>query len=210
MNNEKLKILRAKINVPLTEALSLLKQNNDDIEKSLIQFHQNNLNKICLTTGCDQRLAQTYYINPIYQQSIEKIIEKIDQFNQRPIKLTIAENPKYVDKAGFLIWAEDENLERVQDKNNRTYFIPQDDFAYVVEIFRSLFPLFSPLTNEFEDSFDPCSDNYFDYNAVQKIVSDLRDLSFEDIKIMNFLEHLACCLEEKIQIGTYMIVFGNQ
>ena len=29
MNNEKLKILRAKINVSLTEALSLLKQNNE-------------------------------------------------------------------------------------------------------------------------------------------------------------------------------------
>ncbi|MEQ1306042.1 hypothetical protein [Acinetobacter bereziniae] len=90
MNNEKLKILRAKINVSLTEALSLLKQNNDDIEQSLTQFHQNNLNKIYLATGCDQTLAHTYYINPVYQQNIEKIIEKIDQFNQRPVKLTIA------------------------------------------------------------------------------------------------------------------------
>lgn len=210
MHHEKLKALRAKINVSLTEALSLLKQNNDDIEQSLVQFHQNNLNKICLATGCNEKLAQTYYTNPVYQQNIEKIIEKIDQFNQRPIKLTIAENPKYVDKVGFLIWSEDENLVEVQHEKNRTYFIQQDDFTYVIEIFKSLFPLWSPQRNEFEDSFDPCSDNYFDYNAVQKIVSGLRDLSFEDIKIMNFLEHLACCLEEKIQVGTYVIVFGNQ
>ncbi|WP_287910959.1 hypothetical protein [Acinetobacter sp.] len=130
--------------------------------------------------------------------------------NQRPIKLTIAENPKYVNKVGFFIWAEDENLVEVQHEKNRTYFIPQDDFAYLIKVFKSLFPLLNPLRNEFECSFDVCSDNYFDYNAVQKIVSDLRDLSFEDIKIMNFLEHLACCLEEKIQIGTYVIVFGNQ
>lgn len=126
--------------------------------------------------------------------------------NQRPIKLTIAENPKYVTKVGFFIWAEDENLVKVQHEKNRTYFIPEDDFAYLIEIFKPIFQLWSPQRNEFEGGSDPCSDNYFDHNAVQKIVSDLRDLSFEDIKIMNFLEHLACCLDEKIQIGTYVIV----
>ena len=36
---------------------------------------------------------------------------------------------------GFFIWAEDENLESIQNKRNRTYFIPQDDFAYVIKIF---------------------------------------------------------------------------
>lgn len=72
MHHEKLKSLRAKINISLTEALSLLKQNNDDIEQSLVQFHQNNLNKICLATGCDEKLAQAYYISPVYQQNIEK------------------------------------------------------------------------------------------------------------------------------------------
>ncbi|MCX5466631.1 hypothetical protein [Acinetobacter nematophilus] len=210
MNKEKLKAFREKVDIPLIEALSLLKQNNDDIEQSIAMFHQNRLNEICLTTGCNETLAKAYYTHPVYQQNVEKIIEKIDEFNRRPIKLTIAENPKYVNKVGFFIWAEDENLVEVQHEKNRTYFIPQDDFAYVIEIFKSIFPLWSLQRNEFEGRFDPCSVNYFDYNAVQKIVSDLRDLSFEDIKIMNFLEHLACCLEEKIQIGTYVIVFGNQ
>jgi hypothetical protein len=210
MNKKKLKAFREKVDIPLIEALSLLKQNNDDIEQSIAMFHQNRLNEICLTTGCDETLARAYYTNPVYQHNIEKIIEKIDELNQHPIKLTIDENPKYVSKVGFFIWAEDENLDAIQDEQNKTYFIPQDDFIYVIEVFKSLFPLLNPLRNEFECSFDVCSDNYFDHNAVQKVVLMLRAMSFEDIKIMNFLEQLACCLEEKVQIGTYVVVFGNQ
>lgn len=77
MKNEKLKALRVKINVPLRDALSLIKQNNDDIEQSVAMFHQNKLNEICLTTGCDETLAKADYTHPVYQQNVEKILKRL-------------------------------------------------------------------------------------------------------------------------------------
>lgn len=77
MKNEKLKALRVKINVPLRDALSLLKQNNDDIEQSVAMFHQNKLNEICLTTGGDETLAKADYTHPVYQQNVEKILKRL-------------------------------------------------------------------------------------------------------------------------------------
>ena len=209
MDKEKLHELRAKITISIADACALLKQ-YDEIEHCIQVYHQQNIEKICAATDCEAELAQEYYDDPRYHHNLEKIIQKINEFNQRTIKLSIDENPKYVDKVGFFIWAEDENLESIQNKRNRTYFIPQDDFAYVIKIFRSLFPLFSPLRNEFECSFDPCSDNYFDQNAIQDIILKIKDLHFNDRKVMSFLEKLVCCLEEKIKIGTYVVIFGNQ
>ncbi|WP_423854091.1 hypothetical protein [Acinetobacter guillouiae] len=205
MDKEKLHELRAKITISISDACTLLKQ-YDVIEHCIQVYHQQNIEKICAATDCKGDLAREYYDDPRYHHNLEKIIQKINEFNQRIIKLSIDENPKYVDKVGFFIWAEDENLERIQNKGNRTYFIPQDDFAYVIKIFRS----FSPLRNEFECSFDPCSDNYFDQNAIQDIILKIKDLHFNESKVMSFLEKLVCCLEEKIKIGTYVVIFGNQ
>lgn len=126
------------------------------------------------------------------------------------IKLTIEENPKSVSNIGFFIRAEDENLESIDDERNKIYFIPSDDFSYVIEIFRSVYPILNPQSEKLEQHFDVCFDNYFDQDAIQTIISKIKVLSFEDIEIMKFLEKIVQCLEEKRSIGTYVVVEGNQ
>ena len=50
MNKEKLNELRSKITIPLREALFLLKQYDENIEKCIEAFHQQNIEKICTQT----------------------------------------------------------------------------------------------------------------------------------------------------------------
>lgn len=139
-----------------------------------------------------------------------KVITKVEALIHRPIKLSIEENPLYVDKVGFFIWAEDENLDRIQSTMNRTYFIPRYDFEYVVDIFASVFPIFNPMRKYLETSFDECSDNYFDHAAITEIISKIKVLNVVTDEIGRLLTRLIYVLEEKNEIGKYLVVFGNQ
>lgn len=210
MNKEKLNELRSKIPIPLGKALSLLKQHDGNIEICIQTYHEDNIRKITERTGCEHQIAFNYYHNAAYENNVEKIIEKVSAYMRKPIKLTIEENPLHVDKVGFFIWVEDENLETVQDARNRTYFIPSYDFSFVIGVFESVFPLFSPIREELELDFDVFSDNYFDMDATSQIIQKLRKLHYEDPRIINFIKKLVQCLDEKRQIGKYINIFGNQ
>ena len=47
MNKEKFKELRSQINIPLAEAMNLLKQHDENLELCIKVFHQKNIEKIC-------------------------------------------------------------------------------------------------------------------------------------------------------------------
>lgn len=49
MNNEKIKILRNRIAIPLDIAIKLLKENNDDIDASEQKFHNINIKEISVS-----------------------------------------------------------------------------------------------------------------------------------------------------------------
>lgn len=126
------------------------------------------------------------------------------------LKLTIEVNPKSVSKIGFFIWAAGEDCESIVNEQNRMYFIPNDDFSYVIDIFRSVYPLLNHYSKTIEGTFDVCFENYFDHVTIQSIISKIQTLNFADIKVMNFLEKIVQCLKEKMSIGTYVVIEGNQ
>lgn len=210
MNKETLHELRSKTNIPLVEALALLKQYDENVEQCIQVYHNENIRKICDQTGCDRNVVWEYYHDTSYKFNVEKVIEKVLGYVHRPIKLVIEGNSSHIDKVGFFIWAEDENLNSIQNNMNRTYFIPRYDFEHVVDIFSSVFPIFNPMRKYLETSFDITSDNYFDQNAIKEVIYKVKALHYEDGEIMKFLAKLIYCLEEKAEIGTYIIVFGNQ
>lgn len=210
MNKEKLNELRSKISIPLVQAMKLLKQHDENIEQCIQAFHDENIKKICEKTGCDLSIIFEYYHDVAYEYNVGKVIAKVEDLMHRPIKLTIEENPLYIDKVGFFIWAEDENLNTIDDERNRTYFIPRYDFEYVVDIFASVFPIFNPMRKYLETSFDECSDNYFDHAAITEIISKIKALNVETNEIGRFFTRLIYVLEEKNEIGSYLVVFGNQ
>lgn len=210
MNKEKLNELRSKISIPLVQAMKLLKQYDENVEQCIQAFHDENIKKICEETGCDLSIIFEYYHDVAYEYNVGKVIAKVEALIHRPIKLTIEENPLYVDKVGFFIWAEDENLNTIDDERNRTYFIPSYDFSYVIDVFKSVFPLFNPIRDELELGFDICFDNYFDQDTIQIIISKIKGLHFTDLKIMCFLAKIVQCLEDKKSIGAYIIIEGNQ
>lgn len=127
-----------------------------------------------------------------------------------PIKLTIDENPEAVSKIGFFIWAADDDFESIDNDRNRMYFIPSDDFSYVISIFRSVYPVLNLYSGEMEQYFDTCFDNYFDQENILLIISKIQTLNVTDIEVMNFLAKIVQCLKEKMSMGTYVVVEGNQ
>ncbi|WP_111858193.1 hypothetical protein [Acinetobacter sp. CFCC 10889] len=214
MNKEKLNELRSKITIPLAEALALLRQYDENIERCIQAYHDENIGKICFETACESMVAEKYYYDVSYQNNVKKVVEKIihinDALNEMPIKLTVEENPETVSNIGFFIWAADEDLEFIVSEKNRRYFIPSDDFSYVIEIFRSMYPVLNPCSGKMERYFDACFDNYFGQETIQRIISKIQILNFLDINVMNFLAKIVQCLEEKMSIGTYVVVEGNQ
>lgn len=206
MNKEKLNELRSKITIPLAEAVNLLKQHDEDIEQCIQAFHAENIRRICEQTACEQNIVCEYYHNAVYGYDLEKVLSKVSAYMRKPIRLTIEENPVELEKVGFFIWAEDEDLNEIVDDRNRMYFIPSDDFSYVINIFRSVYPILDPCSKALENYFDVCFYNYFDQNTIQIIISKIKALNFTETKIMCFLVKIIECLEEKSSIGTYVIV----
>ncbi|MCH4242992.1 hypothetical protein [Acinetobacter gerneri] len=126
------------------------------------------------------------------------------------IKLTIEVDPKSVINIGFFIWAAGEYCESIVNEQNRMYFILSDDFSYVIDIFRSVYPLLNPYSKTIEGTFDVCFDIFFDHVTIQSIISKIQTLNFADIEVMNFLEKIIQCLKEKMSIGSYVVIEGNQ
>ena len=61
-----------------------------------------------------------------------------------------------------------------------------------------------------ETGFNIDSYNYFDNKAIAEIISNLRKLNFEDEKIGKFLTRLVYVLQEKNEIGVFIVIYGNQ
>ena len=57
MDNEKIKILRSKIAVPLNVAVQLLKKNNNDVLLCEQEFHSINIQTISQKAECDYETA---------------------------------------------------------------------------------------------------------------------------------------------------------
>lgn len=204
MDNEKIKILRNKITIPLDVTIQLLKKNNGDINICEQEFHNNNIEKISITTECDFDTARENYA--LCHYDITKSIERI---NVRPVIITTRDNPSPRNEIGFILWPEDKNGECYKTTKRNDAFIPTTDFDYVINEFKTVFPLENPWNKEMEESFDVCGHNYFDKSTCRIIVDAISPTKKDELKVAKFKAELTEWLNDKLVYAEYIVVYGN-
>ena len=108
---------------------------------------------------------------------------------------------------GYLVSALDADLNNV---SKRSIFIPIEDFdQYLLEDFKSVFPLYQPQWNKIEPHFNCTTSNVFDSTTYRKIITQLRQRTFTDDKVKIFIQKVIANLEEKLPTCAYIEVYGN-
>lgn len=202
MNNEKIKILREKIPVPLNTALELLKKNNHNIELCEQEFHDSNILRICDKAECDYETAKDNY--QICNYDITKAVERINQK-----QVIIATGKAAYSKIGFILWSENANGEFYKTAKRNDVFIQTEDFDIVLEKFQSVFPLKNPWNDTIENKFDVLGHNFFDNKTCVEIVKTINQIQSDDEQIQSFLTELTNWLNGKLTYADYIVVYGN-
>lgn len=204
MDSEKIKILRSRIAIPLDIAIKLLKENNSDVDASEKEFHNDNIKEISIVAECDLETARESYEFCKYDTT--KAIEKI---NTKQVIITTRENPTPRNEIGFILWPENKDGENYKTKKRNDAFIPTADFDYVINEFRSVFPLQNSWNNNIEEIFDVCGTNWFDNKTCRIITDKIRQSKFEESKVTKFRNELIEWLEDKLKYADYIVVYGN-
>lgn len=129
-------------------AIKLLKEYNDNIEDSEREFHNNNIKEISVLAECDLETARDSY--NFFKYDKTKAVEKI---NSKQVIITTRENPTQKNEIGFILWPENKNGENYKTKKRNVAFIPTADFDYVINEFKSVFPLENPYNKNIEEYF---------------------------------------------------------
>lgn len=204
MDSEKIKILRNKITIPLDIAIQLLKKNNGDINASEQEFHNSNIREISISAECDPDTARENY--NLCKYDIQKAIEKI---NSRQIIITTRDNPSPRNEIGFILWPEDQDGKCYKTTKRNDAFIPTSDFDYIINEFKSVFPLENPWNKDMEESFDVCGHNYFDKNTCRIIIDSIMQTKTDELKVAKFKNELIEWLNDKLGYAEYIVVYGN-
>lgn len=204
MDSEKLKILRSRIAIPLDIAINLLKENNGNIEDSEQEFHYNNIKEISILAECDFETARESYNFCKYDTA--KAVEKI---NSKQVIITTRENPTPRNEIGFILWPENKAGENYKTKKRNDAFIPTADFDYVIDAFRSVFPLENPWNKNIEEYFDVCGHNYFDKNTCRIIIKKIKQTKTNELKVTKFKNELIEWLNDKLTYADYLAIYGN-
>lgn len=204
MNSEKIKILRNKITIPLDVAIQLLKKNNGDINASEQEFHHNNIREISISAECDHDTARENY--ELCKYDITKAIERI---NSRQVIITTRDTPSPRNEIGFILWPEDQNGECYKTTQRNDAFIPTSDFDYVINEFKSVFPLENPWNKDMEESFDVCGHNYFNKNTCRIIIDSIMQTKTDELKVAKFKNELIEWFNDKLGYADYIVVYGN-
>jgi hypothetical protein len=204
MDSEKIKILRNKIAIPLGVAIKLLKENNGDIEASEKEFHNNNIKEISVAAECDFETSRESYVFCKYDTT--KAIEKI---NSKRVIITARENRTSKNEIGFILWPTNKDGESYKTKKRNDVFTPAADFDYVINEFKSVFPLENPWNRMLEEHFDICGHNYFDKKTCKTIIKKIMKKNTEVVKINKFKNELIAWLNDKLIYADYIAVYGN-
>ena len=204
MDSEKLKILRSRIAIPLDIAMNLLKENNGNIEDSEQEFHNTNIKEISILAECDIETAREIYNFCKYDTA--KAVEKI---NSKQVIITTRENPTPRNEIGFILWPENKDGENYKTKKRNDAFIPTADFDYVIDVFRSVFPLENPWNKNIEEYFDVCGHNYFDKNTCRIIIEKIEQTKTGELKVTKFKNELIEWLNDKLTYADYLVIYGN-
>ena len=199
----KIKELREKLSIPLDAAMELINHNNGDLSLCEKEFHKNNINTICRLAECDETTAEKYY--QICNFNIEKSIKKI---HEQLFYLTATPNEP-IDKIGFILWAENESLTEYVTSRDKSLFIQTKDFDYVMDVFKSVFPLKDADTNEIQECFDVVSQNYFDNKTSRIIVEEIAKIKTNDPDVECFLRDLVQWFNTRLRYANEIVVYGN-
>ncbi len=211
MNKDKLNELRSIINIPLVEALALLKQYDENIELCIQAYHDENIRKIFEKIGCDERKAQFYY------QKFGFDIQKIRFYQKKysSVRITILKYGKRINvypRVGFTILAEDINYNENISSDYQQYFAYLEDCDEILPIIKSLYPIYNHRFNKIEKDFDVCSKrNYFEHSTIHKLVAQLKDKAniVDSQELSDFIYSLITCLEQQMKFGHYVVIEGN-
>ena len=200
---KEIQILKTELALPLQKAKILLEQTAGDIAAAIALYHQENIATIMAETECERWEAESVYER--FNYNVEKAVKYIYSTS-----LTISVNGER-DKSergmDYLISALDGNLNNLP---KRSIFIPIEDFdQYLLEDFKSVFPLYQPQCNKVENYFNCTTSNVFDPTTCRKIIAQLRQRTFTDEKAKIFIQKVIANLEEKLPTCAYIEVYGN-
>ena len=200
---KEIQTLKNEFALPLQKAKSLLEQTAGDIPAAIALYHQENIATIMAATECERWEAESVYER--FHYDVEKAVKHIYSTS-----LTISvdgERDKSERGMGYLISALDADLNVV---SKRSIFIPIEDFdQYLLEDFKSVFPLYQPQWDKVENYFNCTTSNVFDPTLCRKIIAQLRQRTFTDEKVKIFIEKIITNVEEKLSTCAYIEVYGN-
>ena len=200
---KEIQTLKTELALPLQKAKALLEQTAGDIPAAIALYHQENIATIMAETECEHWEAESVYQR--FNYNIEKAVKHIFSTS-----LTISvDNRRDTSERGmgYIITALDADLNNLP---KRSIFIPIEDFdQYLLEDFKSVFPLYQPQWDKIEPHFNGTTSNLFDLTTCQKIITQLRQHTFTDDKVKIFIEKIITDVEEKLPTCAYIEVYGN-
>ena len=200
---KEIQILKTELALPLQKAKTLLEQTAGDIPAAITLYHQENIATIMAETECEHWEAKSVYER--FNYNVEKAVKQIFSTS---LTISVEDKRDTSERGmGYLISALDTDLNNV---SKRSTFIPIEDFdQYLLEDFKSVFPLYQPQWNKIEPHFNCTTSNVFDSTTCRKIITQLRQRTFTDDKVKIFIQKVIANLEEKLPTCAYIEVYGN-
>ena len=200
---KEIQTLKTELALPLQKAKSLLEQTAGDIPAAITLYHQENIATIMAETECEHWEAKSVYER--FNYNVEKAVKQIFSTS---LTISVEDKRDTSERGmGYLISALDTDLNNV---SKRSTFIPIEDFdQYLLEDFKSVFPLYQPQWNKIEPHFNCTTSNVFDSTTYRKIITQLRQRTFTDDKVKIFIQKVIANLEEKLPTCAYIEVYGN-
>ena len=200
---KEIQILKTELALPLQKAKILLEQTAGDIPAAIALYHQENIATIMAETECERWEAENVYER--FNYNVEKAVKHIFSTS---LTISVEDKRDTSERGmGYLVSALDADLNNV---SKRSIFIPIEDFdQYLLEDFKSVFPLYQPQWNKIEPHFNCTTSNVFDSTTCRKIITQLRQRTFTDDKVKIFIEKIITDVEEKLPTCAYIEVYGN-
>jgi len=200
---KEIQILKTELALPLQKAKTLLEQTAGDIPAAITLYHQENIATIMAETECEHWEAKSVYER--FNYNVEKAVKHIFSTS---LTISVEDKRDTSERGmGYLVSALDADLNNV---SKRSIFIPIEDFdQYLLENFKSVFPLYQPQWNKIEPYFNCTTSNLFDPTLCRKIITQLRQRTFTDDKVKIFIEKIITDVEEKLPTCAYIEVYGN-
>lgn len=137
------------------------------------------------------------------------VCKSIEKINQRQVIITTGKDTNHKNKIGFILWPENSKGEFYKTDKRNDAFISTYDFNYIMDEFKSVFPLKNPWNNIIEKSFDACGHNFFDNKTCRQIIERISNINHNDEKVQQFLKEVIAWFNDKLEYADYITVYGN-